>query len=75
MLRVKKKPDFIIKFILTIIFLLIPVESDSDKQYLRQEMDDSISEEWPNASVNTLNNHVKCELFLLLKMKLKLKIK
>ena len=51
------------------------MESDSDKQYLRQEMDNSISEEWPNASVNILNNHVKCELFLLLKMKLKLKIK
>ena len=67
MLRVKEKPDFIIKFILTI----IPFNPHG----LRQEMDNSISEEWPNASINTLNNHVKCELFLLLKMKLKLKIK
>ena len=51
------------------------MESDSDKQYLRQVMDNSISEEWPNASANTLNNHVKCELFLIFKIKLKLKIK
>ena len=51
------------------------MESDSDKQYQSKEMDNSISEEWPNASVNTLNNHVKRELFLLLQMKLKLKIK
>ena len=51
------------------------MESDSDKQYQSQEMDNSISEEWPNASVKTFKNHVKCELFLLLQMKLKLKIK